>query len=523
MPDGTPLGSRTVPIPEAQVRAAASFYEDRAHSADLVRLCAGTSCLLCGAAAVADAAASAAPCRRVSCLGYCDRAPAILRPDGGVIVHAAAETVGALLHGAPARPAPPEIRCASRRAIVTRRIGRGDHSSLATARADGAYEALQAALRRAPEEIIATIEASGERGRGGAAFPTGLKWRRCAEADGRPGERFVVANGDEGDPGAFIDRVLMEEDPHGVLEGLAIAAYAVGARRGIVFVRSEYPEAQRRMRAAIDDAARAGVIGPSVLGTSFAFDVSVVAGMGSYVCGEETALLNAIEGHRGEVRIRPPYPVERGLFGRPTVVDNVETLVNVPWIVEHGAAEYARLGTKGSAGTKAICLNRGFARPGIVEIEFGAALHEVVREGGGARDGRPLDAVLLGGPMGSVLAPSNWDVPICYDAMAARRIRLGHGGIVALPAGTDWRELLVHLLDFMRRESCGKCVPCAIGSQRAFEMASAPAPVSSDLAALAGLLGVISDASLCAFGREAPKPLREILARFGAAIAGEGT
>jgi NADH:ubiquinone oxidoreductase subunit F (NADH-binding) len=522
MPDGTLLGSPTVPIPEAHVRAAASFYEDHAHSADLVRLCAGTSCLLCGASAVADAAASAAPCRRVSCLGYCDRAPAILRPDGGVIVHAAAETVGALLHGAPGRPAPPEIRCASRSAIVTRRIGRGDHSPLATARADGAYEALRAALRRAPAEIIATIEASGERGRGGAAFPTGLKWRRCAEADGL-GDRFVVANGDEGDPGAFIDRVLMELDPHGVLEGLAIAAYAVGARRGIVFVRSEYPEAQRRMRSAIDEAARAGILGPSVLDTAFALDVTVVAGMGSYVCGEETALLNAIEGRRGEVRIRPPYPAERGLFGRPTVVDNVETLVNVPWIVEHGAAEYARLGTKGSAGTKAICLNRGFARPGIVEIEFGARLRDVVREGGGARDGGPLDAVLLGGPMGSVLAPSDWDVPICYDAMAARRVRLGHGGVVALPAGTDWREILVHLLDFMRRESCGRCVPCAIGSQRAFELASAPAAAPHDRAVLADLLSVISDASLCAFGREAPKPLREILARFGARISGDGT
>jgi NADH-quinone oxidoreductase subunit F len=344
----------------------------------------------------------------------------------------------------------------------------------------------------------------------------------------------VVANGDEGDPGAFIDRVLMEQDPHGVLEGLAIAAYAVGARRGIVFVRSEYPEAQRRMQAAIDEAARAGILGPSVPASdgrpasrrrdpAFALDVTVVSGMGSYVCGEETALLNAIEGRRGEVRIRPPYPVERGLFGRPTVVDNVETLVNVPWIVEHGAAAYARLGTKGSAGTKAICLNRGFARPGIVEIEFGAPLRDVVLDhGGGARDGRSLDAVLLGGPMGSVLAPSDWDVPICYDAMAARRIRLGHGGIVALPAGTSWRALLVHLLDFMRRESCGKCVPCAIGSQRAFEMASADGAAPGDLAALASLLGVIADASLCAFGREAPKPLREILARFGASISGGG-
>jgi NADH:ubiquinone oxidoreductase subunit F (NADH-binding) len=277
------------------------------------------------------------------------------------------------------------------------------------------------------------------------------------------------------------------------------------------------------MRSAIDEAARAGILGPSVLDTAFALDVTVVAGMGSYVCGEETALLNAIEGRRGEVRIRPPYPAERGLFGRPTVVDNVETLVNVPWIVEHGAAEYARLGTKGSAGTKAICLNRGFARPGIVEIEFGARLRDVVREGGGARDGGPLDAVLLGGPMGSVLAPSDWDVPICYDAMAARRVRLGHGGVVALPAGTDWREILVHLLDFMRRESCGRCVPCAIGSQRAFELASAPAAAPHDRAVLADLLSVISDASLCAFGREAPKPLREILARFGARISGDGT
>jgi NADH:ubiquinone oxidoreductase subunit F (NADH-binding) len=459
-----------------------------------------------------DALSPGARLRRVYCLGYCDRSPAVLLPDGRV---AAGESAWALARaGTPpsSPPGPPSIRCRSREAIVTQRIARGDFSELGRARSAGVYEALAGALGRPREEILATVERSGERGRGGAGFPTGTKWRRCAEAPGE--EKVVIANGDEGDPGSFIDRVLLEQDPHSVLEGLALCAVAVGAREGIVYVRSEYPEARERVERAVREARAAGILGPSLLGSSLSLEVRVVSGMGSYVCGEETAMLNALEGRRGEVRPRPPYPAAEGLRRRPTVVNNVETLVNVPWIVARGADAYGALGTPESRGTKALCLSRGFARPGIVEVEFGIALRDVVEEeAGGGAGGRKLEAVLLGGPMGSVVLPREWDVPVCYGAMADRGIVLGHGGLVAVEEGVDPARLVEHWLEFMAEESCGKCVPCRLGSRRALELAR------GDLAAarerLDGLLDVVASTSLCAFGQLMPGPVRTLLRGFG--------
>lgn len=237
--------------------------------------------------------------------------------------------------------------------------------------------------------------------------------------------------------------------------------------------------------------------------------------MGSYVCGEETAMLNAIEGLRGEVRLRPPYPVVEGLFGKPTVVDNVETLVNVPWILEHGSAEYAALGTKASPGTKALCLNHGFANPGILEIEFGRSLRDVIeRDAGGAVHGKKLEAVLIGGPMGSVALPSQWDVPICYAAMAQQSLNLGHGGLLAVPEGTNIRALFLHWIEFMAEESCGKCVPCRLGSRRALEFAQT-AGAANSLPQLERLFEVMAQGSLCAFGQQMPGPMSQMLKYFG--------
>lgn len=379
------------------------------------------------------------------------------------------------------------------------------------ARAAGAYAALERALQAAPGDIITALERSGERGRGGAAYSTGAKWRACAEAPGDA--RYVIANGDEGDPGSFIDRVLMEGDPHAIIEGMILCGYAVGAREGIVFIRSEYPAAQVTMAAAIAEARQAGLLGASICDSGFSFDLSIVTGMGGYVCGEETALLNAIEGHRGEVRLRPPYPSVEGLYGKPTVVNNVETLVNVPVILTLGAEAYARLGTQSCSGTKAICLNHGFARSGIVEVEFGTSLREVIAEAGGGSGGRQLEAVLIGGPMGSVVLPDQWDIPVCYAAMGARDIPLGHGGVVAVPEGTDFHALLLHWATFMRDESCGKCVPCRLGSRRAHDLlARGDGTVRPDLERL---LDVIEQASLCAFGRLMPKPMRQLIDHFG--------
>lgn len=381
-----------------------------------------------------------------------------------------------------------------------------------------AYAGLARALAMKPEAVVDLVLAAGLRGRGGAAFHAARKWQLAARAEGYP--KFVVTNGDEGDPGSFIDRELMERDPHGVLEGMAICAHAIGATRGIVFIRSEYPVSVEVMERAIGDAERAGKIGPAARGPGRGFEVEVVKGMGSYVCGEETALLAAIEGQRGEVWPRPPYPVESGLFGRPTVVNNVETIVNVPWILERGPEAYAAMGTAESRGTKAVCFNRGFARPGIAEVEFGRPLREVIEGiGGGGAGGVGLEAVLVGGPMGSIVLPEEWDAPLCFTAMGKRGINLGHAGLVAIPRGTDWRALLHHLLTFMKQESCGKCTPCRLGTTRCHELAAGGLTADS-LAEVERILDVMREASLCAFGRETPGPVSTVLRRFGDRLIG---
>jgi NADH:ubiquinone oxidoreductase subunit F (NADH-binding) len=311
----------------------------------------------------------------------------------------------------------------------------------------------------------------------------------------------------------------MEDDPHALLEGLLLCAFAVGAAEGIVYIRSEYPRAQQRVQAAIDAARAAGLVGASILGGDFSCELRVVSGHGSYVCGEETALLNAIEGRRGEVRLRPPYPTERGLHGLPTVVNNVETLVCVAAIVARGGDWYARFGTQACSGTIALCFNAGFARPGILEVEFGTPLRAAIEQAGGGREA--LDAVLLGGPMGSVVPPSQWDAPVDYDAMAERGLRLGHGGLVALPEGADLRGLLLHWLAFMRDESCGRCTPCRLGSARAHALLDAT-PGAAPCDELLRLFDVMEQASLCGFGQLLPGPMRELATHFRARVFGSG-
>ncbi len=486
-----------MPPSAADARAVSSFYADLRAGPGTARVCRGTSCETNGAARLRALLEERGSCREVYCVGYCDRSPAALAPDGSVVAGEGARPPDSPL---------PAMRCLAPEPIVTARVARGDHGSLDAARAAGAYGALEAALRRPPAEVIDTLERSGECGRGGAAFSTGAKWRTCARAEGD--RRVVVANGDEGDPGSFLDRVLLEADPHGILEGMLLCAHAVGAREGFVYVRSEYPRARARMEAAVAEARAAGWLGPSVAGSALAFDVSVVSGRGSYVCGEETALLNALEGRRGEVRIRPPFPAERGFRGLPTVVNNVETLVAVPAVLRMGAPAYARLGTEASSGTKVLSLNAGFARPGLVEVEFGTTLRAVLEDAGST----DLAAVLLGGPMGSVLGEEDWDAPICYAAMGERGIRLGHGGLVAVPRGADFAALLRHWLRFASDESCGRCAPCALGSQAA-RAAAAGALDGAARAELSRLFDLMERASLCGFGQLVPGPMRALLAR----------
>ena len=368
-------------VPEATLRGVLSFYTDFQSKSSKMRVCQGTSCKLAGAAALASSLRSRFECQDVYCLGHCDRSPAVLSEEGEIFT---GDQARALASGAPERTLAQEhrtsLRCLAPEPIVLRHVLKGNASDFAAARAQGIYQTLAKALRGSPQEILDAVEHSEQRGRGGAGFLTGAKWSSCARAPAQP--KYVVVNGDEGDPGSFIDRVLMEDDPHSVLEGLILCAYAVGASQGIIFIRSEYPRAIARMRQAIVAAYEQGILGASVLGSKFALEVSVCTGLGSYVCGEETAMLNAIEGWRGEVRIRPPYPAMEGLYGKPTVVNNVETLVSIPFIVEWGAEVYAAFGTARSKGTKVFSLNHGFARPGLVEVEFGITLLEVIEEAG---------------------------------------------------------------------------------------------------------------------------------------------
>jgi len=309
----------------------------------------------------------------------------------------------------------------------------------------------------------------------------------------------VVCNGDEGDPGSFADRLLMESDPHGVLEGVALAALAVGARRAWVYVRSEYPAARDRLRAAVAAASAAGHLD--------ALEIEICEGAGSYVAGEETALIHSLEGLRGAAAARPPFPAQEGLFGRPTVLNNVETLRAIPWIVANGGAAYAARGTRCSHGTKLVCLNSRFARPGVYEVELGTSVREICeRLGSGLRDDHELRCLQIGGPLGGYLGPGELDVPLSFEGLRAAGVELGHGGLVAFDARVSGRDLLLAAWRFAAQESCGSCVPCRVGSRRGLELAEA-----GDVAALEPILDVMQTASLCGFGQGVPGPIRDLL------------
>jgi NADH:ubiquinone oxidoreductase subunit F (NADH-binding) len=407
---------------------APSFY----HLDDaLPRLCRGTACFVARHRDPERWRAAVAQDPPLYCLGKCHLAPAAIEDD-----------------------APPHVGVSARETVLLGRILAGDCTTLDRY---GGYAALVEARRRPREALIESIEASGLRGRGGAGFPTGRKWRAVAVQP--DAVRYVVANADEGDPGAYIDRILLEQDPHAVLEGLAIAAHAVGASRGFIYLRREYPRAEAVLRAALAEAAPA-------LQRLSGIEIELVIGRGSYVCGEETSLLNSIEGRRPEVRARPPYPTERGLHGRPTLVQNVETLANVAWIVRRGAAAYAALGAGTSRGTKLVSLNSLFRRPGLYEVELGVPVRSIVEGlGGGLAEGR-LAGVLIGGPLAGVLPPRLLDTPFGFEELREQGASLGHGGVVAFDERTEVVDLLLHVFEFGAFESCGKCTPCRLGSRR---------------------------------------------------------
>lgn len=490
--------------PVSAVTGAASFYADftpAARGRRHVQVCQGTSCFVSAEGRQVTQAETAlgVTCRRTSaddavslagayCLGYCYASPALLddrQPRAG-------DEIDRMLHD-PQPAAPVPFQQAARQSVLLAGLS-GEESCW------DAWSHVPSA-----ERVVAEVATAGLRGRGGAEFPVASKWQAALRG---PAPRYVVANGDEGDPGSFCDRLLMENDPHRVLEGLALTGFAVGARRGFVFVRSEYPVAVRRMRTAVQQARATGALGAD-------FDVDVIEGAGSYVAGEETALLHALQGLRGSVRPRPPYPASHGFAGAPTVVNNVETLAAVPWILRHGGAAYAQLGTSAETGTKLVCLSQRFRRPGVYEVEFGVPLRWIVDElGGGLREGRTLRAVQVGGPLGGFLAPQELDIPLLAGALAEAGVALGHGSLVAIDDSISPRELLRHVWAFADSESCGACTPCRVGTRRGLGLAERtpdgePLPQDQQRILLA-----MAEGSLCAFGRGVAGAVRSLLRVF---------
>jgi formate dehydrogenase iron-sulfur subunit len=405
---------------------------------------------------------------------------------------------------------------ASQQRLTFARVGRIDPLDMSAYRASGGCQGLARALELGPEATVAEVLESGLRGRGGAAFPTGIKWQTVLRQPA--GQKYITCNADEGDSGTFSDRMLMEGDPFSLIEGMAIAGVAVGATRGYIYLRVEYPHAARVLDEAIDAARSAGLLGPNVLGSDRAFDVEVRLGAGAYICGEETSMLESLEGRRGEVRVRPPLPAEKGLFGAPTVVNNVITLATVPTILANGAAAYKEFGQAKSRGTLPLQLAGNIRRGGLVERAFGLTVRELLEDyGGGSMSGRPIRAVQIGGPLGAYLPASQFDTPLEYEALSAIGALLGHGGVVAFDDTVDMLEMARYAMEFCAHESCGKCTPCRIGAVRGAEALAAIGRGEDrerQLVLVAELCDTMVNASLCGLGGMTPFPVQSAMKHF---------
>ena len=463
---------------------------------------------------------------RSPCLGQCDRAPAALVAIAGdePLDRAQAPTTAAavleLLAGgepgpSPAAPLPqsgdPSLR-------LLRRVGVIDPRSLDDYRAHGGYAALRRAVELGPEGVLREVKDSKLVGRGGAAFPTGVKWEAVARQPVRP--HYLVCNADESEPGTFKDRALMEGDPFALVEAMTIAAYATGCERGFVYLRGEYPEALHALEHALDEARRHGFLGDDVMGEGFGFDIEIRRGAGAYICGEETALFESIEGKRGEPRNKPPYPVDVGLFGKPTVGNNVETLVNVLDVVLGSGPAFAEVGTEGSTGTKLLCVSGHVERPGTYEVPFGATLRDVLDLAGGVPGGRALQTVLMGGAAGSFLGPHELDVPLTFEGAREAGTTLGSGVVLVLDETVDLPRLLMRIAAFFRNESCGQCVPCRVGTVRQQEalarlLAGEPrGGVQRELALIGEVGQCMRDASICGLGQTASSAIESAIQRL---------
>ncbi|NLC77312.1 MAG: NADH-quinone oxidoreductase subunit NuoF, partial [Clostridia bacterium] len=400
--------------------------------------------------------------------------------------------------------------------IVLNRCGHIDPENIDDYLQAEGYEGLKRALSMQPTEVIEEVKKSGLRGRGGAGFPTGLKWEFAYKAEGD--KKYVVCNADEGDPGAFMDRSILEGDPHAVIEGMLIAAYAIGADEGYVYVRAEYPLATRRLAIAIEQAEERGYLGDNILGSGFSFRLKIKAGAGAFVCGEETALLASIEGKRGMPRVRPPFPAQSGLWGKPTNINNVETFANVPHILKNGADWYNSIGTEKSKGTKVFALTGKLKNTGLAEVPMGITMREVIFEiGGGIQGDKEFKAVQIGGPSGGCLTKDHLDLPIDYDSLIQAGAMMGSGGLVVMDDSTCMVDVARFFLNFTQAESCGKCTPCREGTKRMLEILTRIVEgkgTEEDLEKLESLGKVIKSTSLCGLGQTAPNPVLTTLKYF---------
>ena len=491
--------SRRLDVPPAEAYGVASFYalislEER--PAEVLHVCTDLSCQLAGAEVPPGAHAS-------PCLGLCERAPASLRTIAGPEPREVP-----LPETAPPLPqrGEPGLR-------LLRRIAADvDPESLDAYRAHGGYAALRRAFELGQEGVIHEVSESRLLGRGGAAFPTGSKWEAVARQTVHP--HYLVCNADESEPGTFKDRILMESDPFALVEAMTIAAFATGCEHAYVYVRAEYPIAHARLEHAFALARTHGLLGDDVMGTGFAFDIELRIGAGAYVCGEETALFQSIEGYRGEPRNKPPFPVEVGLYGKPTVVNNVETLFNVLEVVSDTGPVYAQTGTEGSTGTRLFCVSGHVARPGLYEVPFGTNLRDLLERA----EARPPKAVLLGGAAGSFLRPDQLDLPLTFEDARAAGATLGSGVVIVYDETADLVAAVLRIAEFFRDESCGQCVPCRVGTVRqeeALHRLAAGKPNGNEREVLADLTQVMRDASICGLGQTAANAVESAMMNLG--------
>ena len=461
--------------------------------------------------------------KRVGCLGLCAAGPLVeINETGQLFERVTPDNVDGIITALKKvkrtdtrQPQGPFFEKQLR--VVTENLGRIDPENLDDYIARGGYEALKHVLEdMTSTEVREEITASGLRGRGGAGYPTGLKWTTVAKAQGSP--KYVVCNADEGYPGAFMDRSVLESDPFRILEGMAIAAFAVHATEGYIYCRAEYPLAVARLRTAIRLAQRAGFLGAGIAETSFNFDVQIRLGAGAFVCGEETALIASVEGRRGTPRPRPPFPAVQGLWDCPTLINNVETYANVPTILSKGAAWFAEYGVGKSKGTKVFALAGRIVNTGLIEVPMGTTLREIVYDiGGGLIDGRPFKAVQTGGPSGGCIPAQFLDMPVSYESLIEVGSFMGSGGLIVMDDTSCMVDVAKYFQDFCREESCGKCVPCRVGTTQLYmllDLITRGEATLEDLAQLERLAGIIQKTSLCGLGQGAPNPIFSTLRYF---------